>query len=122
MTLDGQNILTEALGTGEISRKDDALYWSSGFYRVVRAGDWKLHYNGRQDRTWLFNLAEDPTEQVNLAETHPEDRARLEALMTAHWSDAVPPLYPHQTESPICIDKTIVDRPCENDEYVIWPN
>jgi len=120
--IDGQNMLPEALGTGEISRDDAALYWSSGFYRVVRAGDWKLHYNGRQNRTWLFNLADDPTEQINLAETHPEDRVRLEALMKAHWADAVPPLYPHQTESPICIDKTIIDRPCENDEYVIWPN
>lgn len=122
VAIDGHNILPEALGTGKISRVDDALYWSSGFYRVVRAGDWKLHYNGRQDRTWLFNLAEDPTEQVNLAETHPVERARLEALLEAHWADAVTPLYPHQTEGPICIDRTIVDRPCENDEYVIWPN
>ncbi len=120
--IDGQNLLPQALGASEVSRDDDALYWSSGFYRVVRAGDWKLHYNGRQGRAWLFNLAEDPTEQVNLAETHPEDRARLEVLMQAHWSDAVQPLYPHQTEGPICIDKTVVDRPCEKDEYVIWPN
>lgn len=120
--IDGRSMLPEALGVGEIVREADALYWSSGFYRVVRAGDWKLHHNGRQGRTWLFNLAEDPTEQVNLAETHPEERARLEALMKAHWSGAVPPLYPHQSESAVCIDKTIVDRPCENDEYVIWPN
>lgn len=120
--IDGQNILPEALGTGEISREDEALYWSSGFYRVVRAGDWKLHYNGRQQRTWLFNLAEDPTEQVNLAETRPEERKRLEALMEAHWADAVPPLYPHQSEVPICIDNTIVDRPCDPDNYIIWPN
>lgn len=122
LALDGQNALPEALGTGEINRADDALYWSSGFYRVVRAGDWKLQHNGRQKQTWLFNLAEDPTEQVNLAETHPVERARLEALMKAHWADAVPPLYPHQTESPVCIDNTIVDRPCSPGNYVIWPN
>jgi arylsulfatase A-like enzyme len=122
VTIDGQNILPEMLGTGRIKRPDDALYWSSGFYRVVRAGDWKLQYNGRQDRTWLFNLANDPTEQVNLAETHPEERARLEALMEAHWAKARAPLYAHQTEGPICIDNSIVDRPCRNNEYVIWPN
>ncbi|MEM9225214.1 MAG: sulfatase, partial [Pseudomonadota bacterium] len=75
-----------------------------------------------QDRRWLFNLAEDPTEQVNLAETQPDKLAEMQALIDAHWADARAPLYPHQTESPICIDKTINDRPCENDEYIIWAN
>jgi len=122
VAIDGKNVLPAALGTGKINREDDALYWSSGFYRAVRAGNWKLHHNRRQDRTWLFNLAEDPTEQVNLSDAHPTERARLEALMEAHWAKAVAPLYPHQTESAICIDKTITDRPCDNDEYIIWPN
>ncbi len=121
--IDGRNMLPLAVGEAEtIEREDDAIFWSSGFYKVVRAGGWKLHVNERQDRRWLFNLNEDPTEQVNLAETRPDKLAELEGLITAHWADARDPLYPHQTEGPICIDKTLVDLPCQNEEYVIWPN
>lgn len=121
--IDGKNLLPIATGSEDgIERENDALFWSSGFYKVVRANDWKLHLNERQDRRWLFNLAEDPTEQENLAESRPDKLAELEALIVEHWADAVPPLYPHLTEGPICIDKTIVDGPCENGEYVIWPN
>jgi arylsulfatase A-like enzyme len=39
--------------------------------RVVRAGDWKLQVSKRPDKIWLFNLATDPTEQVNLASREP---------------------------------------------------
>jgi len=121
--IDGRNILPVAMGETEtIERENDAIYWSSGFYKVVRAGDWKLQINERQDRRWLFNLADDPSEAINLAETRPEKLAELEALIESHWADARPPLYPHQSESPICISKTIVDRPCEPDGYIIWPN
>jgi uncharacterized sulfatase len=120
--IDGRNMLPLAMGKGTIERPGDAIFWSSGFYKVVRAGDWKLQVNERQERTWLFNLAEEPTEQINLADSRPEKRAELEALITAHWADARPPLYPHTTESPIRIDKTNADPFAPGDEYVIWPN
>ncbi len=120
--IDGQNMLTAATGEGTIERPDDAIFWSSGFYKVVRAGDWKLQVNGRQQKSWLFNLAEDPTEQNNLADSRADKRAELEALLAAHWADARPPLYPHTTESPIPIDKTNADPGDKNDEYIIWPN
>jgi arylsulfatase A-like enzyme len=123
VVIDGRNILPLAMGEAEtVERENDAIFWSSGFYKVVRAGDWKLQLNERQDRRWLFNLADDPGERVDLAGTRPDKVAELEALIVAHWADARPPLYPHQTESPICIDKTLVDLPCEPDNYVIWPN
>ena len=123
VAIDGKNILPLAAGeASSVERANDALYWSSGFYKVVRAGDWKLQLNERQDRRWLFNLAEDPGEAVNLAETEPEKLGELEALIEAHGADARPPLYPHQSESPICIDKTLLDRPCDPGNYVIWPN
>lgn len=121
--IDGRNILPVATGESQvIQRENDAIFWSSGFYKVVRAGGWKLQLNERQNKRWLFNLAEDPTEQVNLADSNPEKLAELESLIKAHWAEAGPPLYPHQTESPICIDNTIIDRPCAPDNYVIWPN
>lgn len=122
VAIDGQNLLPAATGEGPIVRPDDAIFWSSGFYRVVRAGGWKLQVNERQQRSWLFNLADDPTERNNLADSRPEKRAELQALIDKHWANARPPLYPHTTESPTCIDRTLADLPCPGEDYVIWPN
>ncbi|MEO1476807.1 MAG: sulfatase-like hydrolase/transferase [Pseudomonadota bacterium] len=120
--IDGRDMLPSAMGEGTIDRPDDAIFWSSGFYKVVRAGDWKLQINERQDKRWLFNLAVDPTEQNNLAETETGKRAELEALIAAHYVNAREPLYPHTVESPIRIDYTNADPVADDDEYVIWPN
>ncbi|NWG45501.1 MAG: sulfatase [Alphaproteobacteria bacterium] len=120
--IDGQNMLPAAMGEGRITRPDQAIFWSSGFYKVVRAGDWKLQVNERQEKSWLFDLATDPTEQTNLAEARPDKLAELQRLIEAHWAGARPPLYPHTTESPIRIDKTNADPPVSGDEYIIWPN
>ena len=120
--IDGQNILPEATGEGVIERPNDAIFWQSGTYRVVRAGNWKLQVDGRQNKSWLFDLASDPTEQFNLSEEHPEKLAELSALLTAHHADAVAPLYAHKLESPILIDKTIDEKVIAGDEYIIWPN
>ena len=123
LEIDGKNILPLATGeTLTVNRPDDAIYWSSGFYKVVRAGDWKLQSNERQNKKWLFNLRDDPTEHTNLAETMPEKVAELQALLDAHWANARPPLYPHTTESPILIDKTEADPLEPGDEFIIWPN
>jgi uncharacterized sulfatase len=122
VAIDGQNLLPAAMHKSPIVRPDDAIFWSSGFYKVVRAGGWKLQVNERQQRSWLFNLADDPTEQNNLADSRPEKRAELQALIDKHWANARPPLYPHTTESPTCIDRTLADLPCPRDDYVIWPN
>ncbi len=121
-TIDGRNILVEATGDGRIERPDDAIFWQSGFYQVVRSGDWKLQVNGAQNKTWLFNLAVDPTEQDNLVDARPEKVAELQALIDAHQADAVGPLYDHTLESPIAIDKTLADARTEEDAYIIWPN
>ncbi|MFN7056817.1 sulfatase-like hydrolase/transferase [Hyphomonas sp.] len=120
--IDGQDILPEATGEGRIERLDDAIFWSSGYYKVVRAGGWKLQVHERQQQTWLFNLNDDPTEQVNLAEAEPAKRAELEALIAAHWSGARPPLYPSTANLPVLIDKTLADPYEPGDEYIYWPN
>lgn len=120
--IDGENLLPVATGTGDVERPDDAIYWSSGYYRVVRAGNWKLQVNGRQERSWLYDLAEDPTEQINLAETRPDKLAELQGLIDAHWANAREPLYPYSIESPIMVDKTAADTYEPGDEYIYWPN
>lgn len=122
VAIDGQNMLTELLGTGPIQRPNDALFWQSGYTKVVRAGDWKLQVDGRQDKRWLFDLAVDPTEQTNLAEARPDKLAELEVLLAAHAATAREPLYPSIIESAIAIDKTNADTIEPEDEYVWWPN
>lgn len=120
--IDGRNMLNLISGEGEFTREDDALYWQSGYLQVVRAGDWKLQHEGRRDKSWLFNLAEDPTEQNNLADTHPEKLAELHALLAKHQAGRTPSLYPYSMETPIQIDKTLADDPAKDDELAWWPN
>lgn len=120
--IDGRDLTTLMQGGRSVNRSDDAIYWSSGYYRVVRAGDWKLQVNQFQNETWLYDLATDPTEQHNLTGQNPQKQAELQALIDAHWQDAVDPLYPHTLEWPVYIDKTLADPYEADDAYVYWPN
>jgi uncharacterized sulfatase len=122
VAIDGVNLLPIAMGEGAVQRPDDAIFWQSGHYQVVRAGDWKLQVNGRQDRAWLFDLANDPTEQTNLAASNPAKLAELRALLEAHQKGRKPMLYPPVTDNPILIDKTPLQGFEEGDEYIYWPN
>ena len=122
VVIDGKNMLPAATGTGSITRPNDAIFWQSGYYQVVRAGDWKLQMNGRQKKSWLFNLDDDPTEQKNLAKANPAKVAELKQLLADHHKDRRPPLYAYSLESPIAIDKTRAEKIEPGDEYVFWPN
>ncbi len=122
VTIDGFDLLPLTQGTGEINRPNDAIFWQSGYYQVVRAGDWKLQVSGRLDKQWLFDLAKDPTEQINLVEERPDKLAELQSILADHHANRTPPLYQSATDSPIMIDKTLADRFEEGDEYIYWPN
>ncbi|MEM0984865.1 MAG: sulfatase [Pseudomonadota bacterium] len=122
VVIDGRSMLPDATGTGQLARPNDAIFWQSGYIQVVRAGDWKLQIDGRQEKTWLFDLAADPTEQNNLSESRPDKLAELTALIENHQQDAVPPLYDYTIESPWAIDKTLAEIAVEGDEYAWWPN
>lgn len=121
--IDGRDLSPLLFGRGsDFTRPNDALYWFTGFYKVVRAGNWKLHVNERQGKSWLFNLADDPTEQRNLADREPEKRKELEALIQAHEASARKPLYPNSMSYPVFLDKAGGDPKTDDDEYVIWAN
>ena len=120
--IDGRNILPLATGIGMFSRPDDAIFWQSGAYQVVRSGDWKLQVDGTRKKTWLFDLAADPTEKTNLVDKLPDKVAELRELLAAHHQDAVKPLYPFKIASPVLVDKTAAQKAVPGDEYVIWPN
>jgi uncharacterized sulfatase len=76
----------------------------------------------RPDKQWLFNLADDPNEKNNLAASEPEKVLELLTLLDEHAASARPPLYPAVMESAISIDKTLVERFEDGDEYIYWPN
>jgi len=120
--IDGQNLMPVAKGMGSVQRPDEAIFWQTGYYRVVRAGDWKLQINGKLQKKWLFDLKVDPTEQNNLADTHKEKLAELEALLDEHHANRTPPLYPTVSDMPVMIDKTLAERFEPGDEYIYWPN
>jgi arylsulfatase A-like enzyme len=120
--IDGKNLLPLATGNGDEAWTRDTLFWQSGHYRVVRHKDWKLQVTARPDKQWLFNLADDPNEQHNLAESEPNKVSELMSLLDAHAAASRPSLYPAVSEQVIAIDKTLAERFEEGDEYIYWPN
>ena len=89
---------------------------------MVRHKDWKLQVTARPDKQWLFNLADDPNEEHNLAESEPDKVSELMSLLDAHAAASRPSLYPPVSEQVIAIDKTLAERFEEGDEYIYWPN
>lgn len=100
----------------------DVTFWRSGDYRVVRAGDWKLQVSKRPDKIWLFNLATDPTEQVNLANSEPQRVAVLRKLIEDQNAKMPPPLWPGLIEAPIRIDVPLNAPWSKGQEYIYWSN
>ncbi len=70
----------------------EVFHWAGGKQWAVRMGDWKLLRNaggsGPDEKTFLANLVEDPTERRNFAAAHPDIVERLRA---AHerWAESV---------------------------------
>lgn len=104
------------------TRKDDALYWFTGTYRVVQAGDWKLQLNPDTDQVFLHNLAVDPTEQNNLTKSEPEKLDKLVNLIENHFKGAVPSAGYSVISVPISVDKHIGQKMVEGDTYIKWSN
>ena len=109
-------------GEGPSAWDRQTLFWQSGYYRVVRHGDWKLQVSERPNKSWLYNLAQDPTEQTNLAGSRTDKLQELQLLLDAHRASARKPLYPFVLEAPVAIDKTRAERFVDGDEYIYWPN
>ncbi len=121
--IDGLNLLP--LLDNETQWPRQTLFWQNGHYQVVRHGDWKLQTNDRPNRApqkWLFNLAEDPTEQINLVDSHPHVVKTLSDLLVQHQSNARAPLYESTIQAPVMIDKTLTEKFESGDEFVYTPN
>jgi arylsulfatase A-like enzyme len=87
---DGINLLPFLSGENK-GRPHSVLYWKLGNKSAIRMGDWKIVKT--RGKTELFNLSDDPSEEQNLAASHPE---KLRALQEkyARWDrDNIPVNY-----------------------------
>lgn len=84
--MDGISILPTLLNEGE-QVEHDFLYWEfheENGRQAVRAGDWKLirqQIRGGNPTHELYNIAEDPHEDRNLAGQYPEKVEELKGIM-----------------------------------------
>ncbi len=127
LAIDGLSVLPllAQADSRDVQWPRQTLFWQNGHYQVVRHGDWKLQVNNRPTEglvQWLYNLAEDPTEQHNLAASHPEKLQQLTALLRDHQATSRGALYPAAAQFPVLIDKTGAEKFSPGDEYVYTPN
>ena len=102
--------------------KRPAMFWRSGDYRAVRAGDWKLQVTKRPAKKRLYNLAADPTEQQDLAAREPQRVAELSAMLDAQNKGMAKPIWPGLIEGPMRIDVPLNARWQDGQDYVYWTN
>lgn len=119
--VDGVNLLPY-LSAKPVQQAARPLFWRDGTYRAMQDQKWKLIVSQRPRKDWLFNLATDPTERVNLASTQPEKLAQMKVQMEAHHAQMPPSQWPSFLEMPIEIDKTLDQQHLPADEYVYWNN
>ena len=114
-TMDSEDILAGPA-------KRPAMFWRSGDYRAVRAGDWKLQVTKRPAKARLYNLAVDPTERTDLAAREPERVAALRAMIDAQNKGMAAPIWPGLVEGPVRIDVPL-DAPWQDgQDYIYWTN
>jgi arylsulfatase A-like enzyme len=119
--MDGVDLLPYLEGQNA-AHPHQTLYWRSGDYATLLDGDWKLQSSGMMKKDWLFDLANDPTEQHNLADSDPAKLAELKTLMATQDKDMAKPLWPALIQAPIPIDQPLGVPYTPGEEYVYWSN
>lgn len=120
-TLDGVNLVPFI--TGEASgQPHETMFWRSGPYKVLLAGDWKLQVTGTPAKSWLYNLKDDPTEKTNLADQQPEKLAELTQKLNEVDSQQSKPLWPSLQEGAIALDRPLGTPEVDGEDYIYWSN
>ncbi len=119
--IDGVDLTPFVTGKAQ-GRPHEALYWRSGQYKAVRAGDWKLQVSEAQNKVWLHDLATDPLEKKDLSAAQPAVVARLKALLKAQDAESAKPIWPSLLQGPVYIDAPGGRTHKPGDEYILWDN
>ncbi len=118
---DGVNILPYLSGENE-GEPERVLFNKSGDYSFLIKDGWKLQVDLVQNKKWLYNLNQDPTEKINLIESDIEKLNELEKILNDKLSEQVKPIWPSLLDWPIFIDKTLDEKVNKTDEYIFWAN
>jgi arylsulfatase A-like enzyme len=91
--LDGVNVWN-VIAQGEPSPRTEIVYNIEPFRAAVRQGDWKLVWRALlPSRVELYDLANDPFEQNDVAAQHPDRVAALQNRVDALAKEAAKPLF-----------------------------
>ena len=88
--IDGQNIWPLMAGESDAKSPHDAYYYYRGnSLQAVRQGDWKLRVGGGKNKAQieLYNLADDLSEKMNVADKNPDVVAKLSGLIKTFDAD-----------------------------------
>jgi arylsulfatase A-like enzyme len=119
--IDGVNLLPYL--SGKVSgRPHQTLFWRSGQYKVVLDGDWKLQSSEAQKKVWLFDLANDPTEQHELSKVEPDRVKAMLAQLAAQDAQSVKPIWPSLLQGPVFVDHPSGQGQKKGEEYILWDN
>jgi arylsulfatase A-like enzyme len=119
--IDGVNLLPFVQGKAT-GRPHQTMFWRSGQYKVVLDGDWKLQSSEAQNKIWLFNLADDPTERHELSKAQPERVRAMLALIKTQDAQSVKPMWPSLLQGPVFIDHPSGVKQKAGEEYILWDN
>ncbi|WP_153798881.1 sulfatase-like hydrolase/transferase [Foetidibacter luteolus] len=90
---DGANLVPYVSGESN-GRPHETLFWRNGFSKAVRKGDWKLYVNERNGKTLLYNIADDISEEKDLAVANPAKVKELQGALKNWESQLAKPVWP----------------------------
>ena len=99
------------------------IFWKTGHNKVVIKDNWKLQVEEYSQKQWLFNLADDPTEQLELSDKHPEKVYELMALINQHSEGAKNFIYKPPLLANVDVDRNLkeaVEEGHSEDEESVW--
>ena len=99
------------------------IFWKTGHNKVVIKDNWKLQVEEYSQKQWLFNLADDPTEQLELSDKHPEKVYELMALINQHSEGAKDFIYKPPLLANVDVDRNLkeaVEEGHNEDEESVW--
>ena len=99
------------------------IFWKTGHNKVVIKDNWKLQVEEYSQKQWLFNLADDPTEQLELSDQHPEKVYELLALINQHSAGAKNFIYKPPLLANVDVDRNLkeaVEEGHSEDEESVW--